>query len=86
MLSKTGWCNSIVKYDAIQTINQQYASEFCKQQEDLPGEDRLSVLQEFPHLKTRHDEALAECNYDTKNSIKSVSKFFELSLVMLKFI
>jgi hypothetical protein len=67
-------------------LSQLYASEFCKQQEDLPGEDRLSVLQEFPHLKTRHDEALAECNYDTKNSIKSVSKFFELSLVMLKFI
>jgi len=40
-------------------------------------------LQEFPHLKARHNRTLAECNYDMKNCVKRVNKFFELSLVML---
>jgi len=64
-------------------ISQQYANEICKQQDEFQGEDRLSILQEFPHLNARHNKALAECNYDMENNVKCVNKFFKLSLVML---
>lgn len=65
--------------------SQEPDNENCKhqQQKELQAEVRSSVLQEFPHLKTRHDKAIVECMLNMNNIIKCVNEFFELSNDML---
>ena len=67
-----------------QNRNQEYAEDDCGQQKKLMAEDRLSVLQVFPHIQARRDRAIAECRLDMENHVKSVNEFFDLSPVMLE--
>jgi hypothetical protein len=55
-----------------------------QQQKKLQDEDRSLVLQEFPHLETRYDQAIAECILNMDNNVKSVNEFFDLSNDKLK--
>ena len=60
-------------------ISQECAAEICNQQKKLRYIDHSLVLQEFPHLKARHDRAIDESNHDMENNVKSVNEFYELS-------
>lgn len=66
---------------------QEYDNENRKyqQQKKLQAEEyRSLVLQEFPHLETRYDQAIAECILNMDNDVKNVNEFFELSNDLLK--
>jgi hypothetical protein len=65
---------------------QEYDNENRKypQQKKPQTETRSLVLQEFPHLETRYDQAIAECILNMDNNVKSVNEFFELSNDLLK--
>ena len=67
--------------------SQELKKKICKQQQQQQNkqqaEQRLRVLQEFPHIKDRYDKAIVENEKEMDSYIKSVNRFYELSSTML---
>lgn len=64
--------------------SKELTKKICKQQQNKQqAEQRLRVLQEFPHIKDRHYKAIVENEQEMDSYIKSVNRFYELSSIML---